>query len=129
LYRRRLPGGHLVRRSRRSQAGQGDRRAPDRRPPGRGSGVRGGGAGSMRRWLTWLLVGGIVLRMFGPRIHPRFKPPQEHPLRIPGRTVFVGDDEFLVREMGGGDDLPILLVHGLAGSSLTEWYQVAPKLA
>jgi pimeloyl-ACP methyl ester carboxylesterase len=50
-------------------------------------------------------------------------------LRIPGRTVFVGDDEFLVREMGSGDGIPILLVHGLAGASLTEWYQVAPKLA
>ena len=49
---------------------------------------------------------------------------------MPGRTVFVGDEEFLVREMGPPDDpVPILLVHGLAGASLTEWYQVAPKLA
>ncbi len=83
----------------------------------------------MRRWFGWLLVGGILLRMFGPRFHPRFKPPQEHPLRVPGRTVFVGDDEYLVREMGPAEGMPILLVHGLAGSSLTEWYQVAPKLA
>jgi len=67
--------------------------------------------------------------MFGPRIQPRFRPPQEHPLRVPGRTVFVGDDEYLVREMGPSEGVPVLLVHGLAGSSLTEWYQVAPKLA
>jgi pimeloyl-ACP methyl ester carboxylesterase len=48
---------------------------------------------------------------------------------LPGRTVFVGDDEFMVREMGPMGDVPTLLIHGLAGSSLAEWYQVAPKLA
>lgn len=83
----------------------------------------------MRKWLRWLLIGGVLWRMFGPRVQPEFKPPQEHPLRVPGRTVFVGDDEYLVREMGPREGIPILLVHGLAGSSLTEWYQVAPKLA
>lgn len=83
----------------------------------------------MRRWVKRALVVGLLWRMFGPRVQPRFKPPQEHPLRIPGRTVFVGDDEYLVREMGPENGVPILLVHGLAGASLTEWYQVAPKLA
>ncbi|MFZ0014616.1 MAG: alpha/beta hydrolase [Acidimicrobiia bacterium] len=81
------------------------------------------------KWWKWALIGGVAWRAFGPRIEPEFKPPQEHPLRIPGRTVFVGDDEFLVREMGSGESVPLLLVHGLAGASLTEWYQVAPKLA
>jgi pimeloyl-ACP methyl ester carboxylesterase len=82
----------------------------------------------MKLW-KWALAGAVVWRAFGPRLEPEFKPPQEHPLRVPGRTVFVGDDEFLVREMGADDGVPILLIHGLAGSSLTEWYQVAPKLA
>lgn len=81
------------------------------------------------KWWKWALLAGVAWRAFGPRVQPRFKPPQEHPLRIPGRTVYVGDDEFLVREMGPETDVPVLLVHGLAGSSLTEWYQVAPKLA
>lgn len=43
--------------------------------------------------------------------------------------MYVGDEEYLVREMGPDDGIPILLVHGLAGTSLSEWYQVAPKLA
>ncbi|HEX6221579.1 MAG TPA: alpha/beta hydrolase [Acidimicrobiia bacterium] len=81
------------------------------------------------KWWKWALAGALAWRAFGPRLDPRFKPPQEHPLRVPGRTVFVGDDEYLVREMGPNEGVPILLVHGLAGASLTEWYQVAPKLA
>lgn len=81
------------------------------------------------RWLRRLAAFGILWRMFGPRFQPRFKPPQEHPLRVPGRTVFVGDDEYLVREIGPELGTPVLLVHGLAGASLTEWYQIAPKLA
>lgn len=82
----------------------------------------------MKLW-KWLLGGAVVWRVLGPRVEPNFKPPQEHPLRVPGRTVFVGDDEFLVREMGPAEGIPIVLVHGLAGASLSEWYQVAPKLA
>lgn len=81
------------------------------------------------RWLKWAVIGGLLWRMLGPRVEPVFKPPQEHPLRVPGRTVFVGDEEHLVRELGSGGEVPVLLVHGLAGASLTEWYQIAPKLA
>jgi 3-oxoadipate enol-lactonase len=43
--------------------------------------------------------------------------------------VFVGDHEFLVRETGPPDARPVLLIHGLGGSSITEWYQIAPILA
>ena len=83
----------------------------------------------MRKWLKRVLLAALLWRMFGPRYQPDFKPPQLHPLRVPGRTVFVGDEEYLVRELGPDEGIPILLIHGLAGSSLTEWYQVAPKLA
>ncbi len=83
----------------------------------------------MRDRVKWALGVAAVWRLFGPRVQPEFRPPQEHPLRVPGRTVFVGDEEHLVRELGPPDEVPILLIHGLAGSSLTEWYQVAPKLA
>jgi pimeloyl-ACP methyl ester carboxylesterase len=43
--------------------------------------------------------------------------------------VFVADQEFLVRETGPVDGRPLVLIHGLGGSSLSEWYQIAPKLA
>lgn len=81
------------------------------------------------KWWRWAIGGALAWRAFGPRLEPHFDPPQEHPLRVPGRTVFVGDDEYLVREMGPLGGVPVLLVHGLAGASLTEWYQIAPKLA
>jgi pimeloyl-ACP methyl ester carboxylesterase len=41
----------------------------------------------------------------------------------------VGDEEFLIRDAGPEEGDPVLLIHGLGGSSLSEWYQVAPKLA
>jgi pimeloyl-ACP methyl ester carboxylesterase len=43
--------------------------------------------------------------------------------------VFVGDREFLVRRMGREDGPDLVLIHGLSGSSLAEWYRVAPLLA
>lgn len=81
------------------------------------------------KWLRWGVIAAVLWRIFGPRVQPEFPAPQEHPLRLPGRTVFVGDEEYLIREMGPNEGVPLLLIHGLAGSSLTEWFQVAPKLA
>lgn len=82
----------------------------------------------MTRWGRWLL-GLLAVRAFAPVISPRFRPPQEHPWRSPGRTVFVGDQEFLVREAGPAGAPVLILIHGLAGSSLAEWYRTGPALA
>ncbi|HEY7468175.1 MAG TPA: alpha/beta hydrolase [Acidimicrobiia bacterium] len=81
------------------------------------------------RWLRRLAAGILLWRAFAPVISPRFPPPQEHPWRSPGRTVFVGDQEFLVRELGPDGSTPVLLIHGLAGSSLAEWYRIGPALS
>lgn len=75
------------------------------------------------------LTGALLVRALAPVLTPKFNQPQVHPWRQPGRTVFVGDSEFLVREAGPPEGDPLLLIHGLAGSSLGEWYRVAPKLA
>jgi pimeloyl-ACP methyl ester carboxylesterase len=76
-----------------------------------------------------LLLSLVALRALAPSFTPRFRPPQEHPWRVEGRTVFVGDREFLVREVGPETGAPLLLIHGLAGSSLSEWYRVGPVLS
>jgi 3-oxoadipate enol-lactonase len=81
------------------------------------------------KWLKRLVAGWVLWRLFGPVIEPRFKAPQVHPWRLAGRTAYVGDQEFLVREAGPDSGRPILLIHGLAGSSLGEWYQIGQKLA
>lgn len=81
------------------------------------------------KWLKRALWIWIAWRLFGPVVKPGFQPPQEHPWRLTGRTVFVGDDEFVVREVGTAEGTPLLLIHGLAGSSLGEWYQIGQKLA
>lgn len=73
--------------------------------------------------------GWVLWRGFAPAVTPRFPPPQEHPWRAPGRTVFVGDQEFVVRELGPDGAPVVLLIHGLGGSSLAEWYRIAPALA
>lgn len=69
----------------------------------------------------------LAWRLLGPLVTPGFRAGQQHPLRVPARTVFVGDREFLVRQLGSGPDL--VLIHGLNGSSMVEWYKVAERLA
>lgn len=81
------------------------------------------------KWLKRALGGWSLWRLFGPVVEPEFKGPQVHPWRLSGTTVFVGDQEFVVRDTGTGTGRPVLLIHGLAGSSLGEWYQIGQKLA
>jgi 3-oxoadipate enol-lactonase len=81
------------------------------------------------RWIRRLAIAALGWRLFGPVVAPTFSPGQVHPWRIGGRTVFVGDNEFLVREAGPRDAPAVVLIHGLAGSSLAEWYQVGRILA
>lgn len=83
----------------------------------------------MNVWLKRVLVFVAGWRLFGPIITPRWKPPQIHPWRLAGRTVFVGDREFLVRRVGPADGKDVVLVHGLGGASLAEWFVIGPILA
>jgi pimeloyl-ACP methyl ester carboxylesterase len=41
----------------------------------------------------------------------------------------VGDREYLVRQVGAGDGPDVVLVHGLGGASLAEWFKIGPSLA
>ncbi|HEX6945846.1 MAG TPA: alpha/beta hydrolase [Acidimicrobiia bacterium] len=81
------------------------------------------------KWLRRAFWALLAWRLFAPPYQPAFRPPQEHPWRLEGRTVFIGDQEFLVREAGPADAAPVVLIHGLGGSSLGEWYRIGPKLA
>ena len=76
-----------------------------------------------------LLVLLALWRMFGPAILPRWKAVQEHPWKVPARTVFAGDREISIREVGRPEAPVVILIHGLAGSSMAEWYKVAPLLS
>ncbi|MGQ0848753.1 MAG: alpha/beta fold hydrolase, partial [Actinomycetota bacterium] len=76
-----------------------------------------------------LVVPLVLWRLFGPVLPPRWRSRQVHPWKIPARTVFAGDREMSVREVGPPAGPVIVLIHGLAGSSIAEWYKVAPLLA
>ncbi|MEX1043435.1 MAG: alpha/beta fold hydrolase [Acidimicrobiia bacterium] len=71
----------------------------------------------------------VLFRLLGPVLKPRFREPQTHPWPLEGRTVFVGDREFLIRQTGPADGDDVVLIHGLGGAGLTEWYEVGPLLA
>jgi pimeloyl-ACP methyl ester carboxylesterase len=81
------------------------------------------------KWIRRGLIAVVLWRLFGPVVSARFSGPQEHPWRVPARTLFVGERELSVREAGPTGAPVIVLIHGLAGSSLAEWYKVAPILA
>lgn len=82
----------------------------------------------MGRFARWLIGFVAAWRIFGPIITPRFPAPQQHPWKVPGRTVFVGDLEFLVRQVGDPEKPDVVLIHGLGGASLTEWHEIGPLL-
>ena len=76
-----------------------------------------------------LLIFWGIWRIFGPETPPQFKKGQKHIAKITGRTVFVGEHEFFVRESGNPDAPPIVLIHGWGDHSLVVWPKVATRLA
>jgi len=70
----------------------------------------------------------VVRRLFGPETPPRTRGIQQRPLRLPGRSVFVGDTEVFVREAGLPDGPVVVLLHGLGLDSALAWYRVIPLL-
>jgi pimeloyl-ACP methyl ester carboxylesterase len=79
--------------------------------------------------MKWLQRALVAWRLWGPVLPPRWKESQQHPWRVPARTMFVGDRELSIREAGPADGPVLVLIHGLGGSSMAEWYKVAPLLA
>lgn len=83
----------------------------------------------MKKLFRRFLSAVAAWRLVAPPIRPFFRVRQEHPWRISARTVFVGDIEIAVRQVGPRDGPALVMIHGLAGSSMAEWYKVAPSLA
>lgn len=75
------------------------------------------------------VAGWVGWRLFGPDPSPRFTGPQVRPVRIPGRSVFVGDEEFFVREVGPEDAPPIVLIHGWSFDGEMTYFRLVEKLA
>ncbi|MDH3539494.1 MAG: alpha/beta hydrolase [Acidimicrobiia bacterium] len=74
------------------------------------------------------LGGWVLWRLFGPITRPKSEGPQVHPLPVPGRTVFVGSKEFMVRETGLSDAPPIVLIHGWVYDSIETFSRLVPLL-
>ena len=83
----------------------------------------------LARALGLVLSGWIAWRLFGPETPLRGDGPQTRPLRIPGRTVFVGDREFFVRELGPPDATPLVLLHGWSFDGEMTFFGIIPDLA
>jgi pimeloyl-ACP methyl ester carboxylesterase len=83
----------------------------------------------LRRLLGFGAVGWLGWRLFGPSPSPPGQGDQTRPIRIPGRTVFVGDDEMFVRETGAADAPPLVLIHGWSLDGELTFYRVIPELA
>jgi 3-oxoadipate enol-lactonase len=77
-----------------------------------------------------MVVGGwAAWRILGPELPRSYSAPQLRPMRIAGRTVFVGEHEFFVREAGpaGGDVL--VLIHGWSLDAEMTFFGIVPTLA
>ena len=81
------------------------------------------------RVLGLAVAGWVGWRLFGPDPSPRFTGPQVRPVRVPGRSVFVGDEEFFVRQTGPEDAPPIVLIHGWSFDGEMTYFRLVEKLS
>ena len=53
---------------------------------------------------------------------------QIHPSKIPGRTVFIREKEYFIRENIIEGTTPIIFLHSWGSDSLGSWFKVLPKI-
>ena len=53
---------------------------------------------------------------------------QIHPSKIPGRTVFIREKEYFIRENIKDGTTPIIFLHSWGSDSLGSWFKILPKL-
>ena len=82
-----------------------------------------------RRALKWAFGGWLAWRILGPEIPLPYSGSQMRPLRIPGRTVLVGEREIFLREAGPEDGIPLVLIHGWGLDGEITFFGVIPGLA
>lgn len=83
----------------------------------------------LKRVLLWLGLAWLAWRLFGPDPVPRTVGEQRRPLKVPGRSVFVGRYEFFVRELGAPDAPVLVLIHGWNFDGEMAFHKLAPLLA
>jgi hypothetical protein len=54
---------------------------------------------------------------------------QIHPTKIPGRTVFVREKEYFIRESYVNNTIPIIFLHSWGSDSLGSWFKILPFLS
>ena len=72
-------------------------------------------------WMAW--------RVFGPEVQPHLARGQQRPVRVPGRTVFVGERELFVRQAGPADGKVVVLVHGWGFDGEMSYHRMIEPLA
>ena len=53
---------------------------------------------------------------------------QIHPSKFPGRTIFVREKEYFIRESYVNDTVPIVFLHSWGTDSLGSWFKILPKI-
>jgi pimeloyl-ACP methyl ester carboxylesterase len=81
------------------------------------------------RILGFVGLGWAAWRLLGPDLAPEYHGLQERPLKLPGRSVFVGPREFFVRESGPVDAPVVVLVHGWSFDGEMTYFRLIPRLA
>ena len=51
---------------------------------------------------------------------------QIHPSKIPGRTIFIREKEYFIREVHIENTTPIVFLHSWGSDSLGSWFKILP---
>lgn len=80
----------------------------------------------IKKLTKFFAVATVIKNLIGTKSDSTEGLTQIHPSKIPGRTVFIREKEYFIRESLVENTLPIVFLHSWGSDSLGSWFKVLP---
>ena len=80
----------------------------------------------IKKFTKYFAIATLLKNLIGTKSGQTEGLTQIHPTKIPGRTIFIREKEYFIRESYVENTIPIIFLHSWGSDSLGSWFKILP---